>query len=251
MTTPTDTSVRERILVVDDEPNIRDSVAFTLRREGFDVVLAEDGTQALERMTEDPDIVVLDIMLPGLDGLEVCRRIRQSSSVPIILLSARGEEIDRVVGLEIGADDYLTKPFAMRELVARIRALIRRRHMDRIQGAPVDKEQVQIDAARDSTLVAGDIVIDAASRQVTLRGVPLGLKKKEFDLLEYFARHPGVVMTREALLREVWGYQHQVDTRTVDVHIRWLRQKLEDDPGNPQRLLTVRGHGYRFLPTDV
>lgn len=251
MTTPTDTSVRERILVVDDEPNIRDSVAFTLRREGFDVVLAEDGTQALERMTEDPDIVVLDIMLPGLDGLEVCRRIRQSSSVPIILLSARGEEIDRVVGLEIGADDYLTKPFAMRELVARIRALIRRRHMDRIQGAPDEKEHVPPETARDSTLVAGDIVIDGSSRQVTLRGVPLGLKKKEFDLLEYFARHPGVVMTREALLREVWGYQHQVDTRTVDVHIRWLRQKLEDDPGNPQRLLTVRGHGYRFLPTDV
>lgn len=247
MTTQAETNGRERILVVDDEPNIRDTVAFTLRREGFDVVLAESGTEALDRMDQRPDVVVLDIMLPGLDGLEVCRRIRQTSSVPIILLSARGEEIDRVVGLEIGADDYLTKPFAMRELVARIRAMIRRMHMDNVDRQAEPPEEPTPVAADRGVFVVGDIVVDPAARQATLRGEPVDLKKKEFDLLEYFARHPGVVMTREALLREVWGYQHHVDTRTVDVHIRWLRQKLEDDPGDPRRLLTVRGHGYRFM----
>jgi DNA-binding response OmpR family regulator len=247
MSTQADPNGRERILVVDDEPNIRDTVAITLRREGFDVVLAETGTEALERMDQRPDVVVLDIMLPGLDGLEVCRRIRQTSSVPIILLSARGEEIDRVVGLEIGADDYLTKPFAMRELVARIRAIIRRMHMDHVDRHTEPPEEPAPATADHGVFVVGDIVVDPAARQATVRGEPVDLKKKEFDLLEYFARHPGVVMTREALLREVWGYQHHVDTRTVDVHIRWLRQKLEDDPGDPKRLLTVRGHGYRFM----
>ena len=241
------TNGRERILVVDDEPNIRDTVAITLRREGFDVVLAGTGFEALDRMDERPDVVVLDIMLPGLDGLEVCRRIRQTSSVPIILLSARGEEIDRVVGLEIGADDYLTKPFAMRELVARIRAMIRRMHMDSVERQAEPAEAPVPDATDREVIVVGDLVVDPSSRQALLRGEPVELKKKEFDLLEYFARHPGVVMTREALLREVWGYQHRVDTRTVDVHIRWLRQKIEDDPGDPKRLLTVRGHGYRLM----
>lgn len=253
MSTQTDADNRDRILVVDDEPNIRNSVAFTLRREGFEVVLAESGLEALEQMEQRPAVVVLDIMLPGLDGLEVCRRIRQTSSVPIILLSARGEEIDRVVGLEIGADDYLTKPFAMRELVARVRALIRRRHMDHQE----HKDARALPAATapstpvGTVLTVGDLTIDPASRQATLRGTALDLKKKEFDLLEYFARHPGVVLSREALLREVWGYRHHVDTRTVDVHIRWLRQKLEDDPGEPRRLLTVRGSGYRFMATDA
>lgn len=247
MSMPAETNGRERILVVDDEPNIRDTVAITLRREGFDVVLAETGIEALERMDDRPDVVVLDIMLPGVDGLEVCRRIRQSSSVPIILLSARGEEIDRVVGLEIGADDYLTKPFAMRELVARIRALIRRMHMDHIERPSGHVEPSAPEPGEHGPFVVGDITVDPSARQATLRGEPIELKKKEFDLLEYFARHPGVVMTREALLREVWGYQHHVDTRTVDVHIRWLRQKIEDDPGDPRRLLTVRGHGYRFM----
>lgn len=247
MSTPADTNGRERILVVDDEPNIRDTVAITLRREGFDVVLAETGVEALERMDDRPDVIVLDIMLPGLDGLEVCRRIRQTSSVPIILLSARGEEIDRVVGLEIGADDYLTKPFAMRELVARIRALIRRMHMDHVERPAEPAREDAPEASGHGPFVVGDLTVDPAARQATLRGLPVELKKKEFDLLEYFVRHPGVVMTREALLREVWGYQHHVDTRTVDVHIRWLRQKIEEDPGDPKRLLTVRGHGYRFM----
>lgn len=249
MTLPADIPAPERILVVDDERNIRDTIALTLRREGFDVVLADSGPTALDSMEPRPDVVVLDIMLPGIDGLEVCRRIRTMSSVPIILLSARGEEIDRVVGLEIGADDYLTKPFAMRELVARIRAIIRRSRMDLEERQAVHPVDARVDGipVPDGRFSVGDITIDPASRQATLNGLPLELKRKEFDLLEYFARHPGVVMTREALLREVWGYQHRVDTRTVDVHIRWLRQKLEEDPGVPTRFLTVRGHGYRFM----
>jgi DNA-binding response OmpR family regulator len=249
MALPEETSGADRVLVVDDEPNIRETIAVTLRREGFDVILAETGPEALERMGDQPLVVVLDIMLPGLDGLEVCRQIRRTSSVPILLLSARGEEIDRVVGLEIGADDYLTKPFAMRELVARIRALIRRTRMDLrdMQAQPVLAEPASPLPSNGDELVAGDITIDRARRLATLGGEELDLKPKEFDLLEYFARNPGIVLTREALLREVWGYHHRVDTRTVDVHIRWLRQKLEQDPGVPTRLLTVRGHGYRFL----
>lgn len=253
MTLPAEVPAPERILVVDDEPNIRDTIQLTLRREGFDVVLAETGLEALERMVPRPDVVVLDIMLPGLDGLEVLRRIRKDSSVPILLLSARGEEIDRVVGLEIGADDYLTKPFAMRELVARIRALIRRSRMDLEdrQATPVPPVSPEIRTEQPGAFTVGDITIDPASRQASLRGESLDLKSKEYDLLEYFGQHPGVVMTRDALLREVWGYEHRVDTRTVDVHIRWLRQKIEDDPGAPTRLLTVRGHGYRFMVNDA
>lgn len=250
MASPVETSSAHRVLVVDDEPNIRDTIAVTLRREGFEVTLAETGPEGLEKMESEPDVVVLDIMLPGLDGLEVCRQIRTTSSVPILLLSARGEEIDRVVGLEIGADDYLTKPFAMRELVARIRAMIRRSRMDQQErhAATVPSATHAADDPRSGQVVVGDITIDRSRRQATLAGEPLDLKPKEFDLLDYFAKHPGIVMSRDALLREVWGYEHRVDTRTVDVHIRWLRQKLEKDPGMPTRLLTVRGHGYRFVP---
>jgi DNA-binding response OmpR family regulator len=195
---------------------------------------------------------VLDIMLPGMDGFEVCRRIREHSTVPILLLSARGEEIDRVIGLEIGADDYLTKPFAMRELVARVRAMLRRARMVRVpqivaHAAHAGSPTADIDPA----VVAGDIVIDVPRRVASVGDRSLALKPKEFDLLLYFARHPGIVMTRDALLREVWGYDYPVDTRTVDVHIRWLRQKIENDPAVPSRIVTVRGHGYRFLESNA
>jgi DNA-binding response OmpR family regulator len=241
------------VLVVDDEPIIRDTVALNLRREGINVLQAETGPDALAVMQSSrPDVVVLDIMLPGMDGLEVCRRIREISTVPILLLSARGEEIDRVLGLELGADDYLTKPFAMRELVARVRAMLRRvRMVKEPEGFTVPAETAA-PASPDpgSRIVAGDITVDIAARQATLDGEPLSLKPKEFDLLAYFSRHPGTVMTRDALLREVWGYHYQMDTRTVDVHIRWLRQKLEDDPAVPTRILTVRGHGYRFVANN-
>lgn len=253
MATPEGQAGSERILVVDDEPNIRDAIAFTLRRDGFDVLLAETGLEALERMQERPDMVVLDIMMPGIDGLEVCRQIRKLSTVPILLLSARGEEIDRVVGLEVGADDYLTKPFAMRELVARIRAMLRRVRMERTTHADTampgatEPEPPGPVPVPDGRIVAGDMVIDRPRRYAAIGGDTLDLKPKEFDLLEYLVRHAGIVLTREALLREVWGYTYHVDTRTVDVHIRWLRQKIEEDPAVPTRLLTVRGHGYRFV----
>jgi len=253
---------RPRVLIVDDEPNVRDTVAFNLRREGLDVSFASDGVAAIDMARSlRPDVVVLDIMLPEIDGFQVCRTIREESTVPILLLSARGEEIDRVVGLELGADDFLAKPFAMRELVARVRAMLRRARM--AQTAPVSGDangqrqreviQASTGAALDGTapswqtLRAGDLTIDLPRRQAMLAGEPLDLKPKEFDLLMYFARHPGIVLTREALLREVWGYLHPVDTRTVDVHVRWLRQKIESDPAEPMRIVTVRGHGYRFV----
>jgi len=253
MTTLVETQHRERVLVVDDEPMIRDTVAFNLRREGLQVDLASSGPEAIERARAlQPNLIVLDIMLPGMDGFEVCRRIREHSTVPILLLSARGEEIDRVVGLEIGADDYLTKPFAMRELVARVRAMLRRARMVPLGQEPAAAGVVEPSpASTDGLVVAGDLVIDIPRREATIGGRALALKPKEFELLLYFARHPGVVMTRDALLREVWGYDFPIDTRTVDVHIRWLRQKIEGDPALPTRLVTVRGHGYRLVAFDA
>lgn len=224
MTHPSGLPAPERILVVDDEPNIRDTISLTLRREGFDVVLAETGLEALERMDPRPDIVVLDIMLPGLDGLEVLRRIRMESSVPIILLSARGEEIDRVVGLEIGADDYLTKPFDFTELMARLRALLRRSG-----GAPAP------------VLRAGPVELDPAKREVRLDGSPVSLTPKEFALLEYLLRNPDRPLSRATLMEHVWGIRFDPGTNVVDVFINALRNKVD-----PERRLirTVRGVGY-------
>jgi len=250
------------ILIVDDEPIVRETVAINLRREGLDVAFAADGHEAIEKArSSNPDVVVLDIMLPGIDGFQVCRTIREESTVPIILLSARGEEIDRVVGLELGADDFLVKPFAMRELVARVRAMLRRARMvrttgelDAVDGEPIREVGTQgagamvHQAGRNPGRVeSGDIAIDFPRRHALVAGEMLDLKPREFDLLAYFVRQPGIVLTREALLREVWGYAYPVDTRTVDVHVRWLRQKIEDDPSQPSRIVTVRGHGYRFV----
>ena len=245
-----------RILLVDDEPALLDAVGYTLRREGYAVDPVADGAEALAvARTAKPDLVVLDVMLPGMDGLQVCRALRAESTVPILLLSARGEEVDRVLGLELGADDYLTKPFAMRELLARVRAMLRRAGM--VAGVGNGREH---DGARSSVapsaahhteqqtaLIVGDLAIDPATRRATLRGAPLTLKPKEFELLHYLVRHPGIVLSRDALLRRVWGYDYPVDTRTVDVHVRWLRQKIEDDPARPRRIETARGFGYRFV----
>jgi two-component system alkaline phosphatase synthesis response regulator PhoP len=244
-----------RILLVDDEPALLDAVGYTLRREGYTVDLIANGADALAvARSARPDLVVLDVMLPGMDGLQVCRALRAESTVPILLLSARGEEVDRVLGLELGADDYLTKPFAMRELLARVRAMLRRAGMAPSAGSGRDEDgagpevsaQPTAASGRRAVLIAGDLAIDPASRRATLRGEPLTLKPKEFDLLHYLARHPGIVLSRDALLRRVWGYDYPVDTRTVDVHVRWLRQKIEDDPARPRRIETVRGFGYRF-----
>lgn len=244
-----------RILIVDDEPTLRDTLSFYLRREGFEVRAVEDGAAALSAARADhPDLIVLDIMLPKMDGFQVCRTIRAESTVPILLLSARGEEFDRVLGLELGADDYLSKPFAFRELVARIRAMLRRAQMPgrSLGSAGPDPVVVRSDQPSqvDRPVRVGDIMIDPLRRQATRAEVPLVLKPKEFDLLLHFARRPGIVHTRETLLRDVWGYDYPIDTRTVDVHIRWLRQKIEQDAAAPQRIETVRGHGYRFVSDE-
>ncbi len=227
------------ILVVEDEPALQAAVGYNLRREGHRVLLAADGPTALALMAEGPDLVILDLMLPGLDGFEVCRRIRQQSSVPIIILTARADEVDRVVGLELGADDYITKPFSMRELLARVKALLRRRDL-------ILAELQARAAAGAERLVAGDLEVDLARHTVTRAGVPVNLTPKEFDLLAFLVRNRGRVFSAERLLGEVWGYANPVDPRTVAVHIRSLREKLEDDPSRPVLIETVRGVGYRF-----
>jgi DNA-binding response OmpR family regulator len=248
------------ILIVDDEPALRDALSYTLRKEGYRVESAASGPEAIlaARQTR-PDAVVLDVMLPGVDGLQVCRTLRAESTVPILLLSAKGEEIDRVVGLEMGADDYLGKPFAMRELLARIRAMLRRAEMMKggerggrgsIAAALEGTEPGQDRSAHtspDDRVVLGELTIDRARRVATLAGKPLTLRPKEFDLLFFLAKHPSVVHSRNVLLHRVWGYDFPMGTRTVDVHVRWLRQKIERDPSRPTRLETVRGFGYRLV----
>lgn len=244
-------AVAATILLVDDEPSLVEAVGYMLRREGFSVTVATSGPAALETARAiDPDLVVLDVMLPGLDGLEVCRALRAESTVPILLLSARGEEVDRVLGLELGADDYLTKPFAMRELMARVRAMLRRSRMAAADPAPQPRapEHRENDQESPAVLEVGDLVIDTARRRVTLAGQAVTLKPKEFDLLYHLAKHPGIVHSRDALLRVVWGYDYPMDTRTIDVHVRWLRQKIEADPSQPRWIETIRGVGYRFVP---
>ena len=251
-----------RVLVVDDEPTLRDALTYTLRRNGYAVETAGDGLEALTKAREQaPDLIVLDVMLPNLDGFQVVRTLRAESTVPILVLSARGEEFDRVLGLELGADDYLSKPFAMRELLARVKSLLRRAQMpplrQGVEGAEGGGGLAASGGGRNtfasppatpsSQLVAGVLVIDVARREARLGGVTLNLKPKEFDLLHYLARHPGIVLSREALLREVWGYDFPIDTRTVDVHVSWLRQKVEAEPSQPRRIETVRGFGYRFV----
>lgn len=238
-----------RILVVDDEKTVREMVALNLRADGYEVVFAADGNEALAVARHShPDLVVLDVMLPGRDGFEVCRTLRHESHVPILLLSARSEEVDRIVGLELGADDYLTKPFAMRELVARVRAMLRRQKMSEERSDEATApDTYSVAGAGEDILTVGDLVVNASRHEATIGGRELTLTAKEFALLRYLARHPGIVLSREALLREVWGYDFPIGTRTVDVHIRWLRQKMEDDPGTPERIVTIRGHGYRLV----
>jgi DNA-binding response OmpR family regulator len=223
-----------RILLVDDEQPVQKLLSFPLEKEGYEVVPALDGQEALKRFeTERFDLVVLDIMLPKVDGLEVCRRLRAKSSVPIIMLTAKAEEIDKVLGLEIGADDYITKPFSMREFRSRVRAALRRAEMGELNG-------------NDEPLDRGNLHIDLAKRTTELGGRPVQLTYVEFEILSVLARHPGRVYTRDMLLDRIWGDSAFRDQRTIDVHIRHLREKLESDPRNPEYLLTVRGVGYRF-----
>jgi len=219
------------VLLVDDEPTLVATLKYNLEREGYRVITAADGEAALTAArAERPELIILDLMLPVMDGLEVCRILRRETNQPILMLTARGEEVDKVVGLELGADDYVTKPFGMRELLARVRALLRR----------------TANSEPDEDFVSGDLTFDLKRREVRREGKVLDLKPKEMDLLLYFARNRGRAFSREQLLREVWGYDFFGDSRTVDVHISWLRQKIEPEPHRPSRLVTVRGVGYRF-----
>jgi DNA-binding response OmpR family regulator len=229
-----------RILLVDDEQSIQTLLSYPLRRDGYDVVQAADGQEALLRFDEQPfDLVVLDVMLPRIDGLEVCRRLRSRSSVPIIMLTARSDEIDKVVGLELGADDYITKPFSLREFASRIKAALRRAEMS-ASLPPGDEAPLQIGALR----------IDFPKRSVRVAGQDAPLTFVEFEILSILARSPGRVFTRDMLLARIWGDSAYRDQRTIDVHIRHLREKIERDPKDPEYLFTVRGVGYRFRDTD-
>ena len=228
-----------RILLVDDEPAVQTLLAYPLRKDGYDVVSATDGRQALDRFAEDRfDLVVLDIMLPKIDGIEVCRRLRSKSQVPIIMLTAKDDEIDKVVGLEMGADDYITKPFSVREFRSRVRAALRRAEM----GGRVSVSE---------PIVAGELELDQERRAARIRGEDVTLTYVEFEVLTALASSPGRVFTREVLLGRLWGDSKYRDPRTIDVHIRHLREKIESDPSNPEYLFTVRGVGYRFRETDT
>lgn len=225
----------KKILVVDDEKPISDIVKFNLAKEGYDVYTAYDGEEALEKVNEvEPDLILLDLMLPKMDGLEVAREVRKTYDMPIIMVTAKDSEIDKVLGLELGADDYVTKPFSNRELVARVKANLRR-------GATASKE---VEEETPSELVIGDLTIHPDAYMVTKRGETIELTHREFELLFYLAKHIGQVMTREHLLQTVWGYDYFGDVRTVDVTVRRLREKIEDNPSHPNYLVTRRGVGY-------
>ncbi len=222
------------LLLVEDEETILKAIAYALGREGYKIAAATDGPQglALARQSK-PDGVILDLMLPGMDGLEVMRLLRQDSNLPILILTAKDGESDKIVGLELGADDYMTKPFSMRELLARVKAMLRRVELDQ--------------SSKTSTLLSVDgLEMDLAGHVSRLHGAPLALRPKEFELLAFLVRQRGIAFSRETLLERVWGYDYAGGTRTVDVHVRWLREKIETDPANPRHLLTVRGVGYKF-----
>jgi len=226
---------RSRILVVDDDATVSEIVARYLERDGYAVETVADGRVALERaLAEPPDLVVLDLMLPGMDGLDVCRRLRALAPVPIVILTARGQEADRIVGLELGADDYVSKPFSTKELVARVRGVLRRA-----------KGPLAAQPSGPLAHVDGDLVVDVAARQARLGGVVVALTAREFELLAFLMRHPGQAFRREELLEQVWGYRYG-DTSTVTVHVRRLREKVEPDPASPVRIATVWGIGYRW-----
>jgi two-component system OmpR family response regulator len=225
--------MKSKILVVEDDPNILEALKYNLGREGYDTLTAVDGAQAIEAARANkPALIILDIMLPKMSGFEVCRILRKEMAVPIIMLTARDDEIDKITGLDLGADDYMTKPFSMRELMARVRAMLRRMEIKTV--------------IPDTTTKFGDLEIDIRHHMITRAGIALNLSPKEFDLLVFLAGNKGLVFSRDQLLEKVWGYEYSGDTRTVDVHIRWLREKIENNSEEPKRLITVRGVGYKF-----
>ncbi len=224
-----------KVLVVDDEASIVNIISYNLKKEGYEVITAEDGEAGLElAMNENPDLILLDIMMPKMDGYEVCRKIREKSNVPIIMLTARADEVDKVIGLEMGADDYVTKPFGNRELIARVKAHLRR---STAKESPTEKGNVQ---------TFGDLTIDFDRYEVTKRGEVINLTMREFELLTFLATQKSQIFNRETLLEKVWGYEYFGDVRAVDVTIRRLREKIEDDPGKPRYVITKRGIGYYF-----
>ena len=220
-------------MIVEDDPNLLEALKYNVRKEGHEAITAVDGVQAIEVARKDkPDLILLDIMLPKMSGFEVCRIIRKEMTVPILMLTAKDDEVDKIVGLDLGADDYITKPFSMRELMARIRATLRRMEIH----APTPETPLKL----------GNIEVDIGHHLITKAGQTLTLTPKEFDLLAFLTRNKGLVFSRDQLLEKVWGYDYSGDTRTVDVHIRWLREKIENNPDEPKRLITVRGVGYKL-----
>ncbi len=229
------------ILVVEDEISLRETLIYNLRKAGYRVEAVGDGRSAVDRARQlKPDLIVLDVMLPGLDGFEVARQVRKELTAAIVMLTARVDEVDRIVGLEVGADDYLTKPFSIRELLARVKAQLRRTDMLRAQMEESNAAIAPVELKFDG------LVINVTRREVTLDGNVLALRPKEYDLLLFLAEHKGQLLTREFILERVWGWSFMGDSRTVDVHVRWLRQKIEPDAAQPTRIVTVRGGGYRF-----
>ena len=230
-----DADARPRILIVEDEEPLADSVRYNLEREGFAVTVATDGRQALERFREEsPSLVILDLMLPEVSGLDLCRSIRAGSDVPIIMVTAKDSEADKVTGLELGADDYVTKPFSVRELVSRVRALLRRSRM-------------QSEASPEDIVAGGPVQLDVVRHEVLVSGEAVAFPPREFELLEVFLRRKGRLLTRDLLIEQVWGADYFGDTKTLDVHVKRLRKKIETDPHNPVHLVTVRGLGYKFV----
>ena len=226
------------ILDVDDEPVFIEALTISLEREGFGVIAAADGPAALKAISEkDPDLILLDVMLPGMSGIDVCREIRKSSSVPVIMVTAKGEEIDAVVGLEVGADDYITKPYRLRELIARIRAILRRS-----ENSPKEDETT----SNSEVLVEGAVRLDLERHELSVDGELVSLALREFELLSYLMENSGRVVTRESLMQNVWGWDYIGDTKTIDVHVKRLRSKIESDPSAPLRISTIRGVGYRY-----
>ena len=227
----------QKVLVVEDEENIVEALRYNLEREGYAVLTAMDGEKGLELARgSNPDLIILDVMLPRLDGFEVCRILRRDVNTPILMLTAKGEEVDRIVGLELGADDYVTKPFSMRELLARVRAMLRRSRMT----------SETLFSTGVESYTAGDLEVDLSSHTARLGAATLNLKPREFDLLALLVSNKGRAITRDQILERLWGYDYIGDTRTVDVHVRWLREKIEAEPGSPKRIITIRGVGYRF-----
>lgn len=234
----------EKILVVDDEISLQETVAYNLKKQGYEVQTTGDGAEALEIARKmQPDLIILDVMLPGLDGFEICRILRREMTTPVLMLTARDNEIDRVVGLEVGADDYMSKPFSMRELIARVKAMLRRVRLIREEVSEAEGGEGR---PKQEVLEFGNLRIDITRREITVNDEVVAFKPKEYELLTFLAQHQGQVLSREFILERVWGWDFIGDSRTVDVHVRWLREKIEHDPANPRRIVTVRGAGYRF-----